>query len=419
MVPLRTIERPGASILNAPLQRQILVFTLARMALNTLHRMVYPFLAVISRGLGVDPALLAGAITLRAVLGGLAPFLGSIADRSGRKLAILIGVGLFTLGSLLAAVLPLYGAFILALILALLGKYLYDSSIQAYLGDRVPYAQRGRVLAITELGWSLSFILGIPAMGLLIDRVGWQAPFAVLAALGLLTLLLLSRMLPSDGSPDGQRHTRITLSLWDILRLLAGSTPALLGLLTGFLITAANETINLVFGIWMESSFQVKIAALGAAAAVIGLAELGAEGAVAVVIDRIGKPRAVGLGILANSLAALALPLIGRTLPGALAGLFFFYFTFEFTLVSIIPLMTELLPEARATLLSANIAALSLGRALGASLGMPLFTLLSARGANAGIIACAIAAAALNLGSLLALLRLRRAVEPAQGERVI
>jgi predicted MFS family arabinose efflux permease len=387
--------------------------------LNTMHRMVYPFLPVISRGMGVEPALLAGAITMRALLGGLAPLLGSIADRSGRKLALLIGVSLFTLGALLAASLPIFAGFVAALFLALLGKYLYDSSMQAYLGDRVPYERRGRVLAVTELGWSLSFILGIPAMGLLIDRLGWQAPFAVLAGLGVLSLLLLFVILPADGSPDGQRHIRIVLSPWDTLRLVASSTPALLGLSVGFLISAANETINLVFGVWMETSFQVKIAALGAAAALFGLAELGAEGSVAAMIDRIGKPRAVGMGILANSLAALALPLLGRTLPGALAGLFLFYFTFEFTLVSIIPLMTELLPGARATLMSANIAALSLGRALGASLGLPLFTLLNGRGANAGMLACAIAATTLNLAALLMLARLRRSMLPAHSERVL
>lgn len=405
--------------MNQHLPRQVLVFTLTRTALNTLHRMVYPFLPAISRGLGVEPAMIASAVTLRALLGGAAPLLGSIADRSGRKLAILIGVGLFTLGSLLAAILPLYLAFVVALILALLGKYLYDSSIQAYLGDRVPYAQRGRVLAITELGWSLSFILGIPAMGLLIDRLGWQAPFGVLAGLGLVTWLLLSRMLPADASSEGQRHTPTLLSPWGILRLVIRSTPALLGLGIGFLISASNETINLVFGVWMESSFDVRVAALGAASALIGLAELGAEGSVAAFIDRIGKPQAVGLGILANILAALALPFLGRALPGALAGLFLFYFTFEFTLVSLIPLMTELLPGARATLMSANIAALSLGRALGASLGLPVFTLLNLRTSNAGILACALIAAALNLFALLALARLQRSIQPAIPDRVI
>jgi predicted MFS family arabinose efflux permease len=74
-------------------------------------------------------------------------------------------------------------------------------------------------------------------------------------------------------------------------------------------------------------------------------------------------------------LAALALIFLGRTQAGALVGLFFFYLTFEFTLVSSIPLMTELLPSARATLMAFNVAALSMGRALGDLLAPRLYTL--------------------------------------------
>ena len=105
----------------------------------------------------------------------------------------------------------------------------------------------------------------------------------------------------------------------------------------------------------------------------IGISELGGEGLVAAFVDRLGKPRAIPIGLLTNSLAALSLPFIGRTEAGALTGLFFFYISFEFTLVRCIPLMTEILPGARATLMSFNVAALSLGRALGAPLAPLLY----------------------------------------------
>ena len=74
-------------------------------------------------------------------------------------------------------------------------------------------------------------------------------------------------------------------------------------------------------------------------------------------------------------LTALALLFLGRTEAGALVGLFFFYITFEFTLVSIIPLMTELLPSGRAALMAFNVAALSLGRAMGDLLAPRLYGL--------------------------------------------
>jgi predicted MFS family arabinose efflux permease len=62
------------------------------------------------------------------------------------------------------------------------------------------------------------------------------------------------------------------------------------------------------------------------------------------------------------------LPIIGRTELGALIGLFLFYITFEYFVVSHIPLMSEVMPEARATLLSFNLTGHSLGRVIGALL---------------------------------------------------
>jgi predicted MFS family arabinose efflux permease len=388
------------------LRTQVLLFTLTRTVLNTVHRMVYPFLPAFGRGLGVDLAALSLALTLRSLAGALTPLFGSIADSRGRKTGMLTGLLLFTAGAGLVALRPSYLTFLLALTLAVWGKYLFDPSMQAYLGDRVSYQRRGLVIAISEVGWSLSFIAGVPLVGLLIARRGWTAPFPLLALLGLLALVVLARILPGDPAPEAARP-----GLRENLALVLRHTPALAALVMGLLMSAANEVVNLVFGVWMEDSFGLKIAALGAASAVIGFAELGGESLVGGLTDRLGKPRALAGGLLLNCAAALVLPLLGRSLPGALAGLFLFYLTFEFTLVSSIPLMTEILPSARATLMAANIAGLSLGRALGASLGSLLYGLGALAPALPGILPGALAAVLLNFMALVALKRIKMSEE--------
>ncbi len=334
--------------------------------------MVYPFLAVLARGVGVDIISMSYALTARSLVGTVGPFAATIADRRGRKFGMLLGIGLFTLGTAIVVIRPVFPALVLSIILSALGKYIFDPSMQAYLGDRIPYARRGRTIAITEFGWSLAFILGIPLMGFLIARSGWMAPFPLMVLLGALIFAGLSLMLPNDGQQPmiasaGEDRNNF--------RLVLASLPTLAGLAVGLLASAGNEVVNLIFGVWLEDAFSLQIAALGAASAVIGLSELGGEGMVAAFVDRLGKPRAIGLGLAANCLAALALLFLGRTEAGALVGLFFFYITFEFTLVSIIPLMTELLPTARATLMAFNVAALSLGRALGDLLAPRLYGL--------------------------------------------
>ncbi len=79
--------------------------------------------------------------------------------------------------------------------------------------------------------------------------------------------------------------------------------PALAAISIALWASAANELVNLIFGVWLEDSFGLKIAALAGASAVIGLSELGGEGLVALTTDRLGKPRALVLGLTGNVLA--------------------------------------------------------------------------------------------------------------------
>jgi predicted MFS family arabinose efflux permease len=339
---------------------QLLIFMLLRTILNTMHRMVYPFLAVFARGLGFDIAILSLVVTARSFFGMLAPVLGALADPRGRRFGMLAGIFLFIAAMSLVAIFPSFLTFSIALLLGNLSKYLFDPSMQAYFGDRIPYERRGTALAVTEASWSLAFIAGVPLMGVLIARFGWNAPFPLLAGLGMVMFAVIWWMVPRNDPPQPTATAAINV------RAVLTNLPALAGISIALWATAANELVNLIFGVWLEDSFGLKIAALAGASAVIGLSELSGEGFVALTTDRLGKPRALVLGLIGNILASLLLPIIGRTELGALIGLFLFYITYEYVLVSHIPLMTEVMPNVRATLLSFNVMGHSLGRMIGA-----------------------------------------------------
>jgi predicted MFS family arabinose efflux permease len=373
---------------------QAILFALTRMVLNTNTRMFYPFLAVFARGLGVDIAQISLAISARQLVGALNPFMASLVDLRGRKTGMLFGVGIFIFANAIVVIWPVYPVFFLTLILAMLGSFLAIFSIQAYIGDNVPYAQRGRVIAITEMGWSLSFILIIPIVGFLIARSGWLGPFPLMTGLGVAIFLLLARLVP----PDPARKAVVNGIIGN-LRFVFRSGPALTALAMGFLFTMANEVVNLMFGVWMEDAFGLQIMALGAASAVIGISELSGEGLTALLVDRLGKERSILVGLVLNGLSAAMLPFLGTSVAGGLAGLFFFYLTFEFTIVSSLPLLTEILPSARATLMGMYIAIFSLGRALGALIAPQLYV--------TGFWLNAVAALALDLLAILCLMRIR------------
>jgi predicted MFS family arabinose efflux permease len=366
--------------------------------------MVYPFLGIFQQGLGVSLQTMSIAMTARALAGAFGPFLASIADSRGRKTGMLFGLSLYVLGIGAVVLWPSFTTFILAVIFATIGKYVFDPSMQALLGDRVPYEQRGLVMGLSELSWSLGFILGVPLVGFLLARNGWVAPFPLLLILGALALAAIALILPNDAN-EKQAHSGALASL----KLVFTSAPALLALAMCMFISAGNEAINLVFGIWLEDSFGLKIAALGAATAVIGLSELSGEALVVTLTDRLGKSRAVGLGLAANSITAVALPLIGDSVAGAFLGLFLFYITFEFTLVSSIPWVSEILPAGRATIMGANVAGHSLGRALGALIATQVYTLTNTPGLPlSGIQGNILLALFFNSIAFFALYKLRR-----------
>ena len=378
---------------------KILLLTLVRTLVNTMHRMVYALLPVFARGVGVDVETFARVLAARALIGAASPLIGSVSDQRGRKFGMLLGLSLFLLGTCLVIFWPTFPALVGAMILTTIGKYVLDPSIHAFLGDEVPYRQRGLAVGLIEMGWSLSFIIGIPLAGFLIARGGWMAPFPLLAGLAALSILLLFRQFHDAPSrPDETGHASAApqrSNLFTGIREILTHPSAVAGLIFGLCMSAANETVNLVFSVWLEQSFQLQVTALGTASFVIGISELGGESLVGMITDRVGKTRAIAGGLVLNSLTALALPVLGQTFFGALVGLFLFYITFEFTIVSSIPMMTEILPKRRATLLAVNISGFSLGRAIAASIAPSVFAW--------GIFASGLVAVGFNLLSLFAL----------------
>jgi predicted MFS family arabinose efflux permease len=388
-------DKPG---IKRSLNFQITVFVVVRVVFNTFYRMIYPFLPIIAKGFGVDLRTISYPITVRSLMGIVGPFLASVADSRGRKAGIIIGTVVYSIAISLIVIWPTYPAFFVALSLALIGYLTFVPSMQAYLGDIVVYEQRARVLGITEFAWSLSAIIGVPLAGFIIAQNGWMAPFPLIAFLGGVSVVILAWMLPKDPPPNVENPGFLRN-----LRQVFTYPPAIAALVMAGLYTAANESVTLVYGWWVGEAFALNIASLIIAVVVIGISELGGEILVTLFTDRIGKRRALAIGIIGNCLAALALPIFGHWLAGALISLFFFYLTFEFTIVSGIPLMSEIMPSARATMLASHMAILAMGRALGDLVAPTLFN----QSIIPGIAANAAAAIVFNLLALLALTQVK------------
>jgi len=321
-------------------------------------------------------------------------FFGPLADRFGYRRMMLLGLGSLALGMFAGGLLPFFGVVLAALVLAGLGKTVFDPALQAYMGERVAFNRRGMVIGVLEFSWAGSTLVGIPLLALLIEHFGWRAPFFVLGGFGLLGILVLMGVIPADGGRKSERSNALTFRhAWTALRHQRASW-GMMGY--AFFYSAANDNLFVAFGVWLENAFGLSIVGIGMGASLIGAAELIGEALTASYADRLGLRRSVLFGLVLSTLSYVLLPLIAQSLLPAFAGLFALFLIFEFTVVSSLSLSTELLPGSRATMMASFYAAAGMGRMLGALLGVVVWL-------KGGILATGITSAGITLLALLSL----------------
>ncbi|MCP4373746.1 MAG: MFS transporter [Deltaproteobacteria bacterium] len=346
---------------------KIFIATLCRVILNTSRRFAYPFAPVLSRGLGVELTAITSLIAANQATALFGLFFGPVSDRLGYRLMMLAAMAMLALGMFAGGFFPFYGVILVALFLSGVGKTIFDPTVQAYVSENVPFKRRGLVIGLMEYSWSASTLVGIPLIALLIDRFGWRAPFIVLGGLSLLGMIMLAMAIPRNDKKTGTHQA--SDSLWTAWRQLLKQKAALGAMGFAFFMSAANDNLFVVYGAWLEKSFDLSIIALGMSTGLIGLAELSGETLTAFFADRFGLKRTVLSALILCLTSYGILPFFGITLPMALAGLFFIFLTFEFTIVTGISLSTELLPEYRATMMSGFFASAGMGRIAGALMG--------------------------------------------------
>jgi predicted MFS family arabinose efflux permease len=370
-MPLPSTKIPEHAESRSQLILRIGVAVMCRLNLNTARRFAYPFAPTLSRGLGVPLTAITSLVAINWATAVIGLFFGPVSDRLGYRRMMIAGQLMLIVGMFAGGIIPWYAVVLAALFLAGMGKSIFDPAVQAYVSERVPYRRRGTAIGLLEISWAGSTLVGIPLIALLIDGIGWRAPFFAMGGFGLLGLLAMLWIFPGESRPPAPAGERIRIV--EVWRTVGRERSALGVFGYSFLFSVAIDNLFMVYGVWLEDAFQVGIVALGLGTGVIGAAELGGEFLTATLSDRIGLKRAVSLGVVACTLSYIVLPLAAQSLAGALGALFFHFLLFEFTIVSSFSLCTELRPDLRATVIAGFLAAAGLGRVAGALIGIPVW----------------------------------------------
>lgn len=146
---------------------------------------------------GVSDAAIQSVVSV-FMLGYALPHLivGSFADRFGRRPVLLIGLGVYLLGGLIAWAAPSLTALLLGRFVQGLGASAGPILSRAVLRDLYQGRELGRMLSFAMIFFGAAPLLA-PAVGALLLRLGhWQAIFAFLVLVAVVLALLVWLVLP-------------------------------------------------------------------------------------------------------------------------------------------------------------------------------------------------------------------------------
>lgn len=208
----------------------LLALAVGAFAIGTTEFSPMGFLPQIAESLNISiptAGMLITAYALGVMIG--APFITLWFGRFSRRKALIVLMGIFTIGNILAAIAPSYWGLMGARIITSLnhGAFFGIGSIVAT--SVVPKDKQASAVAMMFMGLTIANIGGVPLATWVGQNIGWRMAFAAIAGLGLITMLSLWKALP-EGTvlqrPDVKAELKVLTRLPVVLALLTTALSA-------------------------------------------------------------------------------------------------------------------------------------------------------------------------------------------------
>ncbi|MFB7234089.1 MFS transporter [Streptomyces sp. NPDC056269] len=184
----------------------LLALAVGAFGIGTTEFVIMGLLPEIAADYGVSiPAagLLVTGYALGVVVG--APLLTVFGAKVSRKRMLMLLMGLFVLGNLLSALAPNLGVMLTGRVVASLahGSFFGIGSVVA--AELVAPEKKAGAIATMFTGLTVANIVGVPLGTFIGQALGWRTTFAIVAALGIVGLLGIAKLVPAMPRPEGAR----------------------------------------------------------------------------------------------------------------------------------------------------------------------------------------------------------------------
>ena len=140
------------------------------------------------------------------VLASLLMLSGSTADRFGRRKTFVVGLVIFTAGSLLCSLAPDLGALVaFRMVQAVGGSMLNPVAMSIITNTFTDPRERAQAIGVWGAVVGLSMALGPVVGGLLVSGIGWSAIFWINVPIGIVAIVLSLRYVPESRSSVSRR----------------------------------------------------------------------------------------------------------------------------------------------------------------------------------------------------------------------
>jgi predicted MFS family arabinose efflux permease len=218
---------PASSSPRLSAHEWLLLLVLAAVQFNHIvdFIIVMPLGPVYGKEMGLTPGQFGGVVAAYTISAALANLLAALfIDRFDRKRALLTAFTGFTAGTFLCAIAPDFVLLLGARIVAGAFGGVASGLVLAIVGDVFPDSRRGMAMGVVMSAFSVASSLGLPMGLLLAGYLGWRAPFAVLAGISAVALVVAATVLPSMRGHlrNDRRAASLTIAAGDRLRGLGG-----------------------------------------------------------------------------------------------------------------------------------------------------------------------------------------------------
>ncbi|GAA3810361.1 MFS transporter [Streptomyces coacervatus] len=144
---------------------------------------------------------LVSGYALGVVLG--APLLTVLGTKVSRKKMLMFLMGLFVVGNTLSAFAPTFGVMLAGRVIASLAHGAFFGIGSVVAAGLVAPEKKASAISLMFTGLTVANIVGVPLGTYVGQSAGWRVTFTGVAALGIVGLLGVARLVPETGRPDG------------------------------------------------------------------------------------------------------------------------------------------------------------------------------------------------------------------------